>query len=423
MGAWQEVAIGSFLFEREGKYKPDAEEVSGLKRIEKIDFAGCFHLSAKLSNTNMIRIEPGDLVISGINVAKGALGVYDGEQPVTATIHYSAYSFDRGKINVEYFKRFLKSPLFIKLLKDQVKGGIKTEIKPKHLLPLIIPLPDIDEQQRILSRFLRVENEDAELKAEITHQQTLLKKLRQQILQEAIEGKLTSDWRTANPDVKPASALLERIAAEKAALVKAKKIKKQKALPPISDEEKPFELPEGWVWCRFGDIVLMNYGKGLRKSETQATGKYAVYGSNGIVGYYSKELTSKPSVIVGRKGSAGALQVSYSPSWTTDVAYYVEENKNINFEYLWCLMKSLNLENLGKGIKPGLNRDEAYLLVTPLPPLEEQQAIVSKVESLLALCDQLETQITQNQTHAEALMQAVLREAFTQNPAVATACP
>ena len=87
------------------------------------------------------------------------------------------------------------------------------------------------------------EAKDAELRSQITHQQTLLKKLRQQILQEAIEGKLSADWRQQNPNTEPASELLKRIQAQKAQLVKNKKIKAQKPLPPISPEEKPFDLP------------------------------------------------------------------------------------------------------------------------------------------------------------------------------------
>ncbi len=254
MGVWQKTRIGEFLFEREGKYKPDNETVAGLNRIDKIDFSGNFHIAAKPSKTNMILVRPGDLVISGINVAKGAMGIYHGDEDVTATIHYSSYTFDTSKIDVKYFKRFLKSAEFIRLLQEQVKGGIKTEIKPKHLLPLEIDLPGITEQKQIVSHFQSIEIEDGELKQELTHQQTLLKKLRQQILQEAIEGKLTADWRKQNPDVEPASELLKRIQAEKAQLIKDKKIKKQKPLPPISEEEKPFDLPEGWVWCRLGDL-------------------------------------------------------------------------------------------------------------------------------------------------------------------------
>lgn len=245
MAVWKKVKVGDFLFEREGRYKPDAKEIQGLQRIDKIDFSGNFHVANKPSKTNMILIKSGDLVISGINVAKGALGVYHGDADVTATIHYSSYTFDESKVSVEFFKRFLKSPIFIQLLKEQVKGGIKTEIKPKHLLPLEIMLPDKDEQLFILSQFQRIENEDAELKHELTRQQALLKKLRQQILQEAIEGKLTADWRAQNPNVEPASELLKRIAAEKAQLVKDKKSKRKNHCRPSRTRKSRLNFREG----------------------------------------------------------------------------------------------------------------------------------------------------------------------------------
>mgnify|MGYP006427995655 FL=1 len=120
MGNWEKTKIGEFLFEREGKYKPDSETIAGLKRIDKIDFSGNFHIAQKPSKTNMILIRQGDLVISGINVAKGAMGIYHGNEDVTATIHYSSYTFDTSRIDVEYFKRFLKSVEFIRLLQEQV---------------------------------------------------------------------------------------------------------------------------------------------------------------------------------------------------------------------------------------------------------------------------------------------------------------
>ena len=167
MDNYRVVKIGEFLFAREGKYKPNSEIIAGLKRIDKIDFSGNFHIVTKLSKTDMILVRPGDLVISGINVAKGAMGIYHGDADVAATIHYSSYTFDTSKIDLEYFKRFLKSAEFIRLLKEQVKGGIKTEIKPKHLLPLEINLPNITEQKRILKHFQNIETEDAELKEQI----------------------------------------------------------------------------------------------------------------------------------------------------------------------------------------------------------------------------------------------------------------
>jgi type I restriction enzyme S subunit len=80
---------------------------------------------------------------------------------------------------------------------------------------------------------------------------------------------------------------------------------------------------------------------------------------------------------------------------------------------MFYLFKSLNLENLGKGIKPGLNRNDAYQIIIAVPPFSEQKAIVAKVEKLLAYCDELEQQIQQTKTYSEQLMQTVLKEAFT----------
>ena len=444
MAVWKKVKVGDFLFEREGRYKPDAKEIQGLQRIDKIDFSGNFHVANKPSKTNMILIKSGDLVISGINVAKGALGVYHGDADVTATIHYSSYTFDESKVSVEFFKRFLKSPIFIQLLKEQVKGGIKTEIKPKHLLPLEIMLPDKDEQLFILSQFQRIENEDAELKHELTRQQALLKKLRQQILQEAIEGKLTADWRAQNPNVEPASELLKRIAAEKAQLVKDKKIKAQKPLPPITDEEKPFELPRRWEWCRLDQLIYesprngyspktVDYPTNTKTLKLGATtsGRF----DSTQVKYINEEISRdsflwiKPrDILIQRGNSIDFVGVS--------AIYQGEENC---FIYPDLMMKLKPVSSLSEVFlhhalmspscreyfrsnatgaqksMPKINQAVVSGALVPLCCEEEQLAIVTKVEKLLSLCDQLETQITQNQTHAEQLMQAVLKEAFSHN--------
>src|SRR3990172_13284271 len=109
MGEWKRAKIGRFLKERGGRYDPGDETIQGLKRLNKIDFSGEIHLSDKGSKTDMIIVKPEDLVISGINVSKGALAVYHGEEPITATIHYSSYVFDESQIDIDYFKRFVRS--------------------------------------------------------------------------------------------------------------------------------------------------------------------------------------------------------------------------------------------------------------------------------------------------------------------------
>jgi len=147
---WPEVEMRSFLTERKDRFKPAEANALGLKRLEKIDFGGKLHISeSKPTKTNMIMIKKGDLVISGINAEKGALGIYDGNEDILATIHYSSYHYDKTKINIDYLRWFLKSSNFKRLLIEQAGAGIKTEIKPKKLLPLKFNLPDIKTQEKI----------------------------------------------------------------------------------------------------------------------------------------------------------------------------------------------------------------------------------------------------------------------------------
>ena len=85
------------------------------------------------------------------------------------------------------------------------------------------------------------------------------------ILQLAVQGKLTANWREDNPDVEPASVLLKKIEVEKNQLIIEKKIKKEKPLPTIEDDEMPYELPKGWVWCRVGNVSTIKGGKRIPK--------------------------------------------------------------------------------------------------------------------------------------------------------------
>ncbi len=243
--------------------------------------------------------------------------------------------------------------------------------------------------------------ENFELLAET---QNSMQRLRELILKLAMQGKLVPQSSTDEP----ASIILGKIKAEKEKLIKEKKIKKEKTLSPITEDEIPYKVPKGWILCRLGEIISFEYGKGLTKEERNNNGSYPVFGSNGIVGYHDKFLVKEPSIIVGRKGSTGALNISIEPSWPTDVSYYIVPPKNLDIYFIFTLLKTLELEELGKGIKPGLNRNEAYNLVIALPPLNEQKRIVSKVNQLMALCDKLEAGLTCSQADGEKLMEVVV---------------
>lgn len=216
-----------------------------------------------------------------------------------------------------------------------------------------------------------------------------IKKLRELILELAMRGKLVPQ----DPNDEPASELLKRIAAEKAELMKQGKIKKQKPLPEISEDEKPFKLPEGWEWVRFGNIYEMEYGNNLPQEKRTNTGEYNVYGSNGVVGTHDVACVNSPCIVIGRKGSAGALNLSLNIGcWVTDVAYSSIPPIAMNLDFVFMQFHTLGLDSLGKGIKPGLNRNDAYGLTIAIPPQNEQENIALKVKELMALCDQLEQQ-------------------------------
>lgn len=207
---------------------------------------------------------------------------------------------------------------------------------------------------------------------------------------------------------KTADVLLMEIEQERQRLIRDRIIGKQKPLPDVKDSEKKFLLPGGWASARLGQLITMEYGKGLPAKKRNAEGNIPVFGSNGVVGFHNESLIEHPSIIVGRKGSSGALNISRTPCWPTDVTYYVVPPRAICLNFCHILLKSLRLEKLGKGIKPGLNRNEAYLLVTALPPLQEQKRIVEKVEQIMTFCDQLEAQQKQLAETSQKANRAVL---------------
>ncbi|MDR3049643.1 MAG: restriction endonuclease subunit S [Elusimicrobiota bacterium] len=419
MKNWQAMNIASFLTERQGRYKPYDKQIQNIPRLDKIDFSGTIHLSSKPTKTDMIIIEQGDLVISGINVAKGAIAIWQGKRPIAATIHYSSYIFDKEKIDIDFFKRYLKSPVFIKALQAQVKGGIKTEIKAKNLLPLMVNIPPLPIQCKIKKHFETFESKLSNLNNEIENQDKYLIKLRQAILQEAIEGKLTTDWRKNNPVRKgderyDAEALLEKIKKERNR--KERGERKEKMLSPIKAKDMPFALPKGWMWTRLGEICDFQYGKALSEEFRNNNGKYPVYGANGIKNYSNKYNYDKKTIVAGRKGSAGELNLTERYFWALDVTYFIVFNENLlNLQFLYKLLLTLDLPNLAKGVKPGLNRNEVYELIIPIPPLSEQYLIVERVEKRLSFVNNLEIQVKERKIQMGRLWQTVLQDVFDNN--------
>lgn len=111
---------------------------------------------------------------------------------------------------------------------------------------------------------------------------------------------------------------------------------------------------------------------------------------------------------MGRKGSAGALNICNGPSWTTDVAYYIEAPDFLSLRFLYMSLSALNLDSLAKGVKPGLSRSDVYNERMAIPPLAEQHRIVAKVDRLMALCDGLESGLITAESSVSHLLGSAL---------------
>ncbi len=439
---WQPTRLSAFLTERDGRIKYEDANKLGLQRIKKIDFSGNIHLDAETdTKTDMIRVKSGDLVISGINAAKGAIAVHAEDDDVLATIHYSAYEFNSDRISVDFLTWFFKSPEFSDLLREQIPGGIKTELKPKHILPLQVKLPKLSEQIMVAGRLNRFRLEQLKLEREFAHQQSLLAKLKQAILQEAIQGKLTADWRTAHTDVEPASQLLHRMQAEKARLIVAKQRRPEKPLPKITLAEIPFDIPKGWEWCRLGATIEEKPRNGVSLKpvdyETNVkTLKLSATSSGTFDGRQIKylELNVEPDSYLWLRDGDILIQRANSLELVGTAAVYRGADSEFIYpdlmmkcrpvfsestDYLHHVLSArftrdyfMSKASGSAGNMPKVNQDTVTNTLIPLPPLAEQAAIVARVEALMSTCRALESEIEHSRTRAAQLLQAVVKEAF-----------
>ncbi len=180
----------------------------------------------------------------------------------------------------------------------------------------------------------------------------------------------------------------------------------------MKKEDILYELPPNWTKVSLGEILTLEYGKSLPKKNRQE-GKYPVFGSNGIIGYHNRYLIKAPVIIIGRKGSVGAVHISIENSWPIDTTYYVKPSKELNFKFIYYILNSLNLAQLDKSTTiPGLNRENVYKQLVQLPPLDEQQRMVSKLEELLSSLEKSREQLDTSLKQLHIYRTSILKNAF-----------
>ncbi len=382
-------------------------------------------------------------------------------------------------IDKNFLYHMLSSPYVYGSFKDSAAGGVVQNLNIEKVRQTLIPIPPLEEQKAIVEvvnqLFGEVEQLEALTKERIqlkvdfvtsalnqltqaAEQDTAsqwallqqqfgtfftekenIKKLREGILQLAVQGKLTHHWRALQhaqgASMEPASTLLEEIKSQKEKLIKEKKIKKEKPLPEISEEDIPYELPEGWVWCRLTDLTEVGTGS------TPAKSNHSYYGGN--IPWYTSSATNdefakiqkvmitqkalketnckifpQGSLIIAMYGQGktrGQISELVIPGATNQAiaAMVFFESSKCTKQYLKYYFQKFyhEIRLLAEGgAQPNLNVGKVKETLIPLPPPLEMNSIVEKINDLMALCDKLEQEIETHQTTQEQWMQSCLRE-------------
>ncbi len=312
------------------------------------------------------------------------------------------------------------------LLVSQMKGMANVSLSLNKIADVEVIVPSIEKQKEIVELEKTLIIKELEADKLYSDQLTQLENLNQAILQEAVQGKLVAQ----DAADEPASKLLKRIKAEKAA-----SSKKEKPLPAIKAEEIPFEIPENWVWCRLGEIVSV-LGDGLHGTPNYtANGEYYFINGNNLINgkiemkdttkrvseeeynKHKKSLTEN-TILVSINGTLGNLAFYENEKIILGKsACYFNLNDLIDKYYIGKYIKSTYflkyaVEVASETTIKNVSLKSMRLLPIPLPPLSEQKRIVAEIERQLEKTKQLKAHIIANQLATEQLLKALLHGAF-----------
>jgi len=310
-----------------------------------------------------------------------------------------------GDINKEYIINLLKSAYVDRYINSATFGIKMPRVATETMTSLIIPLPPLAEQMRIVAKIEellpKVEEYGKAQESLDKLNEELPERLKKSILQEAIEGRLVPQ----DPNDEPASALLEKIRAEKKRLVKEGKLKKKDLEEtPISEDEMPFKIPESWEWVNLFDFVDITYGYPFDSTKfNEIKDGIPIIRIRDILPSSTKTYTTEIAddrYIVKREDMLVGMDGNFNVSlWQSDDAYLnqrvckVKAKKNIlSQKYLYYYLP-YELEEIFKTVSyvtvKHLSDKHFRTMRIALPPLAEQKRIVDRIEQLLNKIEQL----------------------------------
>lgn len=308
----------------------------------------------------------------------------------------------------DYLYYLLSSKMVYYQFCNKVSGAIVNNLNSDKVRETMVPLPPLEEQHRIVAKIEEILPYIDQYDKAYTKLETFNKKfpedMKKSILQMAMQGKLVEQ----RPEEGTADELYEQIVAEKAKLIKEGKIKKEKPLPEITEDEIPFEIPSSWKWVRLSQAGFTQTGNTPSKTHPEYFGSTIPFVGPGDIANgkisFSKGLSEAGRDVARVAYADSILQVCIGGSigkcaiCNQDVTF----NQQINTiypvislsKYLYYVLdssyfKEFMRNNAGGTATPIINRSVWDSIVVPLPPLEEQKRIVAKIEELLPYCDRL----------------------------------
>lgn len=393
-----------------------AENVAGLDRLDK---TGMKFIDEKTHTGFLVRsiLEADDILIT----IAGTLGrtglVRSQDLPLNANQAVALIRLvDSSKVNLKYLVYSLNAASTQKALTAQKKVTAIPNLTLEIISFCAIPIPPLAEQKRIVAKIEELlpmidRYEKAWGRLEDFNKRFPVD-MQKSILQMAIQGKLVEQ----RPEEGTGEELYQQIQAKKQKLIKEGRIKKEKPLPDISEDEIPFDIPESWKWVRLGSVIDMLSGFAFKSTDFKESGRYRLLrGINLSVGntrwddtVYVDEVTDKLNAYRLLKGD---VLIGLDRPWISDgirVAIYDETNDTylvqrvlrirettaITKEYIALLLRSNLFKNAVEGQTTGISvphisPGQVGNVAIPLPPLAEQKRIVAKLEELLPLCERL----------------------------------
>lgn len=383
-------------------------------------------------------IEKGCFAYNPYRVNVGSIGYLDEDVRGLISPAYVVFKTKQNSICDALLFKFLKSAEGLRQIKFQGRGTVRQALRFEDLCKIEISLPSYEEQFLLLENIKLAEKESCLLNNELTNQLSLVKQLRQSFLSEAMQGKLICHSERSEESGETGQQLLARIKAEKAQLVKDKKLKKEKELPSITAEEIPFEIPKDWVWCRLGEFCYITSG---------STPKSDAFVEEGIpflkmfnlrnqkIDFFYKPQYIKHEIHNGQlkrcRAYPGDVIMNIVGPPLGKIAVIPDELTECNFNQaavlirpfitglnwfvFWYLneMSAINeIDTKGVAGQANISVTQAQNIKIPLPPVSIQNQIVAKLDELMKFCDDLENSIKASQLQNEQLLQQVLKEAL-----------